>query len=70
MYALPQAGKIAHGALLKHMEPYGYCPSRKTAGLWIHDRLKINFRLVVDDFGVKYSGKEHALHLKSALEDK
>ena len=23
-----------------------------------------------DDFGVKYSGKEHALHLQAALEDK
>ena len=30
----------------------------------------INFTLVVDDFGVKYSGKEHALHLKAALEEK
>ena len=26
--------------------------------------------MVVDDFWVKYSGKEHSLHLKSALEDK
>ena len=26
--------------------------------------------MVVDNFGVKYPGKEHALHLKSALEDK
>ena len=26
--------------------------------------------MVVGDFGVNYSGKEHALHLKSALEDK
>ena len=25
---------------------------------------------MVDDFGVNYSGKEHALHLKSALETK
>ena len=30
----------------------------------------MKFTLVVNDFGVKYSGKEHALHLKAALEDK
>ena len=24
--------------------------------------------MVVDDFGVKYSGKEHAIHLKASLE--
>ena len=26
----PQAGRIAHDSLLKHLEPYGYHPSRKT----------------------------------------
>ena len=30
MYGIPQAGRIAHGALLKHLEPYEYHPSRKT----------------------------------------
>ena len=30
----------------------------------------INFTLVVNDFGVKYYGKEHALHLNSELEVK
>ena len=30
----------------------------------------IKFTLVVDDFGVKYLGKEHNLHLKAALEKK
>ena len=30
----------------------------------------INFTLVVDYFGVKYLVKDHALHLKAALEDK
>ena len=29
----------------------------------------ISFTLVVDDFGIKYMGKEHADHLLSALTD-
>ena len=30
----------------------------------------MNNTLVVDNFGVKYLGKEHALHLKASPEDK
>ena len=67
---LPQAGQIAHDALVKHLEPYGYHPSSKTLGLWTHNIQPINFTLVVDYFGVKCSVKDHALHLKAALEDK
>ena len=52
------------------MEPYEYRPLSKTPGLWIHENCPINFNLVVDDFGVKYLAKEHALNLKAALEDK
>ncbi len=36
-------------------------------GLWKHDTRPIQFTLVVDDFGVKYIGKEHAQNLKNAL---
>ena len=28
MYGLPQAGRIAHDSLVKHLETYGYHPSR------------------------------------------
>ena len=28
MYGTPQSGRIAHDALVKHLEPYGYYPSR------------------------------------------
>ena len=38
-------------------------------GLWKHDWRPIQFTLVVDDFGVKYVGKEHALHLQQTLEE-
>ena len=57
MYGLPQSRRIAHDAMLKHLEPYGYHPSCKNPGLWKHNSRPINFTLVVDDFGVKYLGK-------------
>ena len=52
MYGLTQAGQIAHDALVKHLEPYGYHPSSKNPVLWKHNSQPINFTLVVDDFGV------------------
>ena len=38
-------------------------------GLWKHKWCPVQFTLVVDDFGVKYVGKEHAQHLKNTLEE-
>ena len=70
MYGLPQSGRISHESLVKHLDPYGYQPSSKTPVLWKHKNRPINFTLLVDNFGVKYLGKEHSLHLKAALEDK
>ena len=70
MYGIPQAGQIVHDALVKHIDPYGYHNSNKTCGLWKHNSQPINFTLVVDNFRVKSSGKEYALHLKAALEYK
>jgi hypothetical protein len=35
--------------------------------LWKHDSRPISFTLVVDDFGVKYVGREHIDHLINAL---
>ena len=70
MEFLPQAGQIAHDALVKHLEPYVHLHLGKTPGLWTHKIRPINFTLVVDDFGVKYLVKQYALHLKLALKDK
>ena len=69
MYGISQAGQIAHDSLVQHMAPYGYHTSINNPGLQTHDSLPINFTLVVNDFGVKYPGKEHALNLKEVLED-
>jgi hypothetical protein len=38
-----------------------------TPGLWKHDTCPISFSLVVDDFGVKYVGKENAQHLVNTV---
>ena len=70
MYGTPQAAKISHDSLVQQLEPYGYLPSRITPVLWKQYSLPINFTLLVYDFGGKYSGNKHALHLKTGLEDK
>ena len=41
-----------------------------TPGLWRHVSHPIPFTLVVDDFGVKYVGKNHADNLVNALKKK
>ena len=53
MYEITEVGRIAHDALLKHLEPYEYHPSSKNPGRWKHTSKTIKFTLVVDDFGVK-----------------
>ena len=70
IYGLPQAGRLANIQLKEFLEPEGYYEVEHTPGLWRHKWRPISFTLVVDDFGVKYVGKEHALHLLSILESK
>jgi hypothetical protein len=67
MPGLKQAGRLANDRLTKHLAKSGYRPVRHTPSLWTHDTRPIAFALVVDDFGVKYVGKEHAMHLLQAL---
>lgn len=68
MYGLPQAGILAHKLLVKRLAKFGYYPVEVTPGLWRHKWRPVTFSLVVDDFGVKYVGKEHAQHLIAALQ--
>ncbi len=63
MYGLPQAGIIAQQLLDERLQKHGYRQSQTTPGLWKHDTRPISFSLVVDDFGVKYVGKENTQHL-------
>ncbi len=67
MYGLPQSGLIANKLLEKRLNKHGYRQSKLVPGLWRHDTRPIQFTLMVDDFGVKNIGKEHAMHLKKVL---
>jgi hypothetical protein len=67
IYGLPQAGLLANLQLKKHLAKHDYHPVTHTAGLYRHRTRPITFTLCVDDFGVKYVGKEHAQHLEQVL---
>jgi hypothetical protein len=67
MYGLPQAGILANELLQHNLAKDGYRPTHHTHGLWTHDTRSISFSLVVDDFGVKYVGREHAEHLMACI---
>jgi hypothetical protein len=67
MYGLPQSGLIANKLLEKKLNEHGYWQSKLVPGLWRHNTRPIQFTLVVDNFGVKYVGKEHTRHLKKVL---
>jgi hypothetical protein len=67
MYGLKQAGLLANQLLQKRLEPYGYYPARHTPGLWLHKSRPIAFKLIVDDFVVKYVNQENAHYLRNTL---
>ncbi|EJK70216.1 hypothetical protein THAOC_08441, partial [Thalassiosira oceanica] len=67
MYGLPQSGLLANELLEKRLANFGYRQSKLVPGLWKHDWRPVTFSLVVDDFGVKYVGHEHAEHLEQAI---
>lgn len=69
MYGLPQSGMLSNKLSKKRLTDYGYDELPHTPGLFKHKTRPISFSLVVDDFGIKYIGKENALHLINALED-
>ncbi len=69
MYGLPQAGIIAQELLEEQLKTAGYTQSKLTPGYWKHEWRPISFTLVVDDLGVKYIGKEHAMHLIRTLKE-
>jgi hypothetical protein len=67
MYGLPQAGILANQRLVKHLASHGYVKAPRTPGLFNHITRPVSFCLVVDDFAIKYVGKEHADHLLACL---
>jgi hypothetical protein len=69
MYGLPQAGLLAQQKLITHLTKHGYHQAPNTPCLFRHESRPVAFSLVVDDFGIKYKGREHAEHLIRSLEE-
>jgi hypothetical protein len=67
MYGLPHAGILANELLQRNLVKDGYRPTQHTHGLWTHDTRPISFSLIVDDFGIKYVGREHFEHLMACI---
>jgi hypothetical protein len=63
MYVLKHAGLLSTQLLQKRLAPFVYYPARHTHGLWMHKTRPIACSLIVEDFTVKYVGKQHAEHL-------
>jgi hypothetical protein len=70
MWGLPQAGILANKLLRRRLLPHGYFECSNNPGLWKHTTHPISFTLVVNDFGVKYVGKEHVDHLIASIKKK
>ena len=58
---------MANNRLKIHLTKFGYSPVARTPSLWKHATKDICFSLVVNDFGVKYFGRDTADHLVQAL---
>jgi hypothetical protein len=69
MYGFPQSGILANELLQRNLANDGYRLTQHTHGLWTHDTRPISFSLVVDGFGVKYVGREHAEHLMECIKN-
>ncbi|KAL7529997.1 hypothetical protein ACHAXR_003265 [Thalassiosira sp. AJA248-18] len=69
MYGLPQSGILANKLLKKRLAKKGYFEMPHTPGLWKHISRPIAFTLVVDDFGIRYVGEQHAKHLIEAIKE-
>ena len=67
IYGLPQSGVLANKLLKKRREEHDYYEVDHTPGLFTHKTRPIWFTLVVDDFGVKYVGEQHAEYLMGIL---
>ena len=68
MYGLLQAGLLAQEFLKERLSKNGYTQSMLTPSMWKHHTLPVQFCLIINDFGVKYMGKEHMKHLKRIIE--
>jgi hypothetical protein len=68
MLGLLQGVILANKLLKKRLAKHGYFKQLHTPGLWRHESRQIWFNLAVDDFGIKYIGKDDLQHLYNALQ--
>jgi hypothetical protein len=69
MYGLPHAGILAQNLLEKCLNQHGYHQSNVTLDLWKYDWRPLLFTLCVNNFGIKYIGREHANHLAKIFKE-
>ena len=67
MHVIPQSGRISNYYIKKDLAPHVYQKCRQTDVLCNQKWRLITFALVVDDFGDKYIGKQHAYHLIESI---
>jgi hypothetical protein len=63
MYGLLQASILSNKLLTKWLAVHNFAPIAHTPSLWQHATWPITFTLVVDNFGIKYVGKQRANYL-------
>ena len=68
MYSLPQASRITYEKLTKILKTGGYIRTGLTPGLLKHVTRPIQSSLTVNEFGVKYIGREYAIHIINHLQ--
>ena len=68
MPGLKQSGCITNNWLKAQLVHFGFAPVPRTPALWKHTTKPIIFSLFIDNFGVKYIGKENADHIIQALQ--
>ena len=67
MYGHPQSGILGNKLLKQCLIKQGYREIPHTPGIFRHEIQQVWFKLVVDDFGIKYVGEENAKHLLGVL---
>ena len=68
MYGLPQAKMLVNKILTQQLATRGFYPCQFTPGLWWHACWLISSVLIVDNFGIKYTGLQHAQYLVESLQ--
>ena len=69
MYGLPQSGILAQTPLETRLNAHGYQYSNITPSMWTLGWRPICFTLIVENFGLKYVGKEHADHIIKSIKE-